>query len=206
RSFRNTDPPALADAWNEAFTGRGEIRLRHSSPFENYVFSKPYFDPAGLFLALDDHTVVGFGHAGFGPNTNQSAPSPTEGVICAIGVRPAYRRKGIGSELLRRLEDYLLQKGARTLYAGPMAPFNPFYFGLYGGSETSGFLESDYEAQAFFVHHKYEVFLTRLVFQRLLSLPLTLADSRFAALRKRYDVRIAPQTGPKTWWQEATLG
>jgi ribosomal protein S18 acetylase RimI-like enzyme len=206
RSFRNTDPPALADTWNESFTGRGEVRLRHSSPLENYVFSKPYFDPGGFLLALENDTVVGFGHAGFGPNAERSAPSPADGVICAIGVRPACRRKGIGSELLGRLENYATQKGAQTLYAGPMSPWNPFYFGLYGGSETPGFLESDSEAHPFFIHHGYQVFLTRLVFQRLLNLPLNVADSRFGALRKSYDVRIAPQAGPKTWWQEATLG
>ena len=50
RNCRNDDPPALVKIWNEAFTGRGAVILRTSSPLEHYVFSKPYFDPAGLFI------------------------------------------------------------------------------------------------------------------------------------------------------------
>ena len=38
-----------------------------------------------------------------------------------------------GTELLHRCESYLAGKGAKTLFAGPMAPHNPFYLGLYGG-------------------------------------------------------------------------
>src|ERR1700730_4195185 len=105
RSFRNDDPPALVQIWNEAFTGRGAVKLAHSSPLEFHVFAKPYFDPNGLILALDDRVPVGFGHAGFGPNETQSALGTATGVVCMLGVRPSHRRRGIGSELLRRCES-----------------------------------------------------------------------------------------------------
>ena len=54
RSFRNDDPPALVQIWNEAFTGRGAVKLAHSSPLEFHVFAKPYFDPEGLTVARAD--------------------------------------------------------------------------------------------------------------------------------------------------------
>jgi ribosomal protein S18 acetylase RimI-like enzyme len=206
RNFRNNDPPGLAEIWNESFTGRGEVRLRHSSPLETYVFAKPYFEPAGLIVAEEAGVRVGFAHAGFGPNDTQAALSRTEGVVCAIGVRPSYRRRGIGSELLRRCEHYLQQKGAQTLFAGPMVPVNPFYFGLYGGSELPGFLTSDGDAEPFFRHHGYQVASANFVFQRLLHKAVNVVDGRFPALRRRFEVRIVPRTGAATWWQECVMG
>src|SRR5437660_6414253 len=125
RPFRNTDPPALADVWNQALTGRGVVRLRHSSPLENYVFNKPYFDPAGMIIAEEGGLLVGFVHAGFGPNDARTAVAPSVGVTCLLAVRPSHRRRGIGSELLHHAEAYLSAQGATTLRAGPMAPFNP---------------------------------------------------------------------------------
>jgi len=67
RTFRNTDPPRLVEVWNETFTGRGAVRLASSTPLERFVFSKPLFDPAGLFIAEEDERCLGFAHAGFGP-------------------------------------------------------------------------------------------------------------------------------------------
>ena len=44
RRFRNTDPPALAEVWNESLTSRGTYPLQTPALFERWVFSKPYFD------------------------------------------------------------------------------------------------------------------------------------------------------------------
>jgi ribosomal protein S18 acetylase RimI-like enzyme len=206
RSFRNTDPPALVEIWNEAFTGRGVVHLRHSTPLEHYVFAKPYFDPAGLILAEENGVGVGVVHAGFGANESETDVSAAAGVVCLIGVRPAFRRRGIGTELLRRAEEYLRGRGATALYAGPMRPLNPFYLGLYGGTELPGFLASDALADPFFTHRGYRAYQTSLVFHRRLDKPVTTVDARFPALRTRYELRITPRKGAGTWWQEASLG
>src|SRR5262249_57761740 len=120
-----TDPPGLVDVWNEAFTGRGAAQLRNASPLERHVFAKPYFDPEGLIVAVDDQVHVGFVHAGFGPNRNETSLNYTSGVICLLGVRPAYRDRGVGSELLDRGVAYLRAKGARTIFAGQLRPLTP---------------------------------------------------------------------------------
>jgi ribosomal protein S18 acetylase RimI-like enzyme len=206
RKFRNDDPPRIVDVWNEVFTGRGAVKLRHSSPLDNYILAKPYFDPNGLILAVEDNRCVGFVHAGFGPNAAQTALSREAGVSCLIGVRPSHRRHGIGSELLRRSEEYLKRAGARTLYGGPLKPLNPFYLGLYGGGELPGFLASDAAAEPFFLRHGYQVHDTALVLQRQLIKPVNVVDARFAALRQQFDVVVAPVTGITTWWQECVLG
>src|SRR4051794_15510490 len=68
RTFRNPDPPALLEVWNACCTSRGAAPFRVTTLLEYFTFAKPYFDPAGMILAVEDGKVVGFVHAGFGPN------------------------------------------------------------------------------------------------------------------------------------------
>ena len=205
RPFINLDPPGLVDVWNESFTTRGAAALRSPTLLEFFVFAKPYFDPDGLIVATDDAKRVGFVLAGFGPSADGARLDTASGVVNLLAVIPAYRKKGVGAELASRAEDYLRRRGAKTLYAGPMGPFNPFTFGLYGGSGSPGFLDSDAAARPFFEKRGYKPDETALVFQRPLDRPPVVADARFAAFRQRYDIQVGPRTGT-TWWQECVFG
>jgi ribosomal protein S18 acetylase RimI-like enzyme len=205
RSFRNDDAPGLTEIWNEAFTGRGAVILRNSSPLERHVFSKPYFDPEGLMLALDGSRRIGFAHAGFGPNASETALSYATGVLCAIGVRPSFQRQGIGLELLSRIEAYAKRRGSRTIIAGPLRPLEPFYFGLYGGTGLPGYLASDPAASAFLEGHGYAPLDTCLVMHRQLDQPLGIADGRFPPIRRRYALKPCPRSGVGSWWQECVM-
>ncbi len=205
RTFRNTDPPLLVQIWNESMTGRGAARLRHSTVLERHVLSKPYFDPAGLVIAEEDGTPIGFSHVGFGPNQRETVLARAIGVVCLVAVRPAFRRRGIGSELLRRAEAFLRERGAQTIEFGNAKPVNPFYFGIYGGSDQPGLLDTD-GAGAFLEKRGYKGWDNTVVYQRLLDQPVNIADGRFAALRRKYDVRILPRIPLGTWWQECVVG
>lgn len=206
RSFRNSDPPGLVSLWNQSFSGSTAVQFRTTTPLEHFVYAKPYFDPAGLIVALDDGEVVGFAHAGFGPNASQTALAYEVGVVCMIVVRPSHRRKGIGSELLRRCEGYLQSKGAQAIHAGPMRPLNPFYFGLYGGADSPGFLTSDPGTELFLLRNGYQVGDSCLVLHRTLADPIPTIDPRFMNLRRRFEVFFALQTGIVSWWQECVVG
>jgi ribosomal protein S18 acetylase RimI-like enzyme len=206
RPFRNDDPPHLVRIWNEAFPGRAAYLLRSSSPLEAWVFSKPYFDPEGLILAVDNEHPVGFVHAGFGPNETQTAIDYRIGVTCILAVVSAARRGGVGAGLLRHAEEYMTSRGARELYAGGLRPLNPFYFGLYGGSDSPGFLTADIEAGPFFERQGYQPHRTCFVFHRKLGQPLEIVDPRFAGLRRRFDVQVLPRARVGTWWEESILG
>jgi ribosomal protein S18 acetylase RimI-like enzyme len=207
RCFRNTDPPALLEIWNEALVGRGAVRLRGSLPLEYAVFAKPYFDPAGLIVAEEDGTCAGFVHAGFGANETESALSYASGVTCVLAVRPALQRRGIGSALLRRAEEYLRQGGARALYVGPHRPLDPFYLGLYGGSELPGLLDSDAAGSAFLARHGYVAGKATAVFQRRLAEPIRLLDARGAGQRHRFELKVEmPPARDSTWWELCVFG
>jgi len=203
RTFRNTDPPRLAEAWNAIFTGRGAVPLLNSSPLEQYVFAKPIFDPAGLFLAEEGGNVIGVAHAALSAAPSSSGPV---GVVCLIGVRQEHRRGGIGTELLRRCEAYLRDKGAAAFQAGPAWPHNPFYLGLYGGCDSPGFLGSDPLAEPFFLHHQYEITKRFLILQKDLAQPIKVVDPRFGPLRSRLEMVGSMPRRLSGYWQECVLG
>ena len=128
RHFKNTDPPALADVWNESHPARGAYPIRTPAILERWIFSKPYFDPEGLIVAEDaddGNKVIGYILAGFGPNEELNALDYSQGVICSLGVRPSARRHGVARDLVHKAEDYLTKRGATTLRAGPRGPTAP---------------------------------------------------------------------------------
>lgn len=206
RPYRNTDPPALTEVWNESATGRGTFPVRTPALLERWVFSKPYFDPAGLIVAEESDEngkrIIGFALAGFGPTEDQAAIDLGDGVTCAVLVRPDHRRRGVGRELVRRCEEYLTGRGADRLSFGSQWPRNPFLLGLYGGSNSPGVLESSPEAAGFLTAVGYKPAETVVVYQRRLDQPLTVADPRFAMLRKRYDVQLLKAAVVGSYWQE----
>ncbi len=206
RRFRNTDPPGLAEVWNETFINRGAVRLRAATPLEWGVFARSYFDPAGLIVAEEDDRCVGFAHAGFGPGPKEGTLATEAGVICLVGVRPAFRRRGIGAQLVKHCEEYLRQRGAKEVFAGPHPPLNPYYLGLYGGSDAVGFLASDPDAEPFFLHLGYKLYRTYAVLQRQLREPIKVSDSRFASLRQLYEVRMGTSKSLSTWWRDCQFG
>ena len=208
RRFKNTDPPALADVWNEAHTARGAYPLRTPARLEQWIFSKPYFDHDGLIVAADDASgkVLGYGLAGFAPTADLAALDRTEGVICSVAVRPGERRKGVGRGLVERLERYCVERGSKRLRAGPVWPQCPFGFGLYGGTNCPGFLASDAEADPFLKSMGYSPAGSTLVFQKKLDQPLTIADARFGMLRRRYDTQILRAAAVTSWWHDCVWG
>ncbi len=206
RTFRNTDPPLLTRLWNETLTGRAAVWLRQTNLLEYFHFAKAYFDPRSLFVAETEGQLVGFAQAGFGPNESETTLDPHRGVLCLLGVHPEWRRKGIATQLLERAENYLRAQGATELYAGPMAPLNPYTFGLYGGSQSPGFLESDVGLGTFLERRGYVIVDTALVLQRPLDRPFQIVDARFPTLRRRFELKTVPSRGTTTWYQECVRG
>ncbi len=207
RPYRNTDPPGLAAVWNEALTGRGAFPVRTPAPLERWLFSKIYFDPASITVAEETaadgtKTIEGFVLSSFGPSDEHDRQDFSQGIICAVLVRPVSRLKGIGKTLVGHAEEYLRGRGATRIVFGSQWPDNPHLFGLYGGSNSPGVLKSEAGAREFLASAGYQPGREVTVFQRKLELPLNVADGRFTQLRKKYDIELLKSAVVASWWQE----
>ena len=207
RTFRNADPPRILQLWNRSAETRGFGRPNGCDSFETSVFSKPYFDPKGLLLAFDGDLLVGMCHVGFGCDEAQQGIDRSMGVLCVLLVDPDFRHRGIGSELLRCGQAYLRESGSGVQYAGGLHPLNPFYFGLYGGSEMPGILESDVEMTRFVGRHGYVDADCCLVYQMLLDELSPLSDLRTPLLRRQVELTVDGNMPPMlSRWQACTMG
>ena len=206
RRFRNSDPPHIRRLWREGGLGRGAATALDADSLETVVFAQPYFDREGLIVASDGDRPVGFVHAGFSPTPDEQHLAHDEGTIHAIIVAPSHRRQGIGRELIRHAEDYLTSRGATAIFAGAAAPRDAFYFGIYGGSQPAGFLESDPLAQPFLQAVGYVPHERRLIFQRSLEERGEPVGLRLMAVRRSTKLGAIPVEQPPTWWSQTRLG
>lgn len=206
RPFHNSDPPKLVALWHAARLGKGAAAGFMTDAFEIVVLAQPYFEREGMIVACEGSQVIGFAHAGFGVNDSQSALARERGVICAAIVHPEHRRKGIGRELVTRAENYLRASGAQQITAGPAAPNDPFYIGLYGGARPSGFLESDENAGPFFTALGYQPADRHLVMQRDLSQSGDPTSFRLVTIRRKMQLAIGERPQTHSWWWVTRFG
>lgn len=200
RSFRNADPPRLLKLWHDCELGRGAALGFHCDALDMLVLAEPYFDRQGLIVACSGDDVVGYAHAGFGAKADDSGLDFSQGVLSAVMVRPDFRRQGIGRELVRRAETYLLQRGARELFAGESGRRNPFYLGLYGGSESVGFLESDKLAAPFLQAIGYAPAERYQVCRRDISQKNDPFDPRLISIRRKLQLGLMDRPPKAGWW------
>jgi len=206
RTFLNCDPPAIAALWCNQPSRRGIARRVTTGLLEQLVISKLYFDPEGLIVAVDESGLVGFVHAGFGPNEDFSDIDFDLGVTCMLMVAPHVDRQAVAGELLSRSEDYLRGRGSKVLYAGAIYPLNPFYLGLYGGSELPGVLESDTEALEVYSRAGYEEIDRCVVLQRELQGFRPMVDRRQLKLKREYRIQVDSSALAANWWDACSNG
>jgi ribosomal protein S18 acetylase RimI-like enzyme len=200
REFRNTDAPQLAEIWRSQPTSRGLMQPMSMAVLEHYVFSKPTFDRRGLIVAVDEGKLNGFAHAGFGPSDDGNRLSTERGVTCLVMLRPDVER-AVAAELLARAEAYLTGRGAKTLYGGGSYPLAPFYYGLYGGSEPSGVLDSDPRGQDVFRSSGYRVARRSLVLERDLAGFRPVVDRQQMQIRRTTRLQTTIDPPPENWWE-----
>jgi ribosomal protein S18 acetylase RimI-like enzyme len=206
RSFLNTDPPLLVEVWRRQKRFRGLADRISGNTLEELVFSKPYFDPAGLTLAVDGPQPLGFVHAGFGPNPERQDLDLTTGVISALRVVDCPSSEEVARGLLDQALAYLKERGARVVYAGSAFPFAPYYLGLYGGSRIPGVLDEDASARRGLLAAGFQQQEEIFIFQRHLAGYRTLVDRQQMAVRRQYQVTSDSDPDSTNWWDACTLG
>jgi GNAT superfamily N-acetyltransferase len=106
----------------------------------------------------------------------------------------------LAGELLARSEQYLRERGARQLFGGGTARLAPFYYGLYGGSEPSGILDSDRPSQALFEAHGYQPASRSLVLHRELAQFRPVVDRQQMQIRRHNTLQAVIDPPTSTWW------
>jgi ribosomal protein S18 acetylase RimI-like enzyme len=197
----------LVDLWRNREGRTGVAQPICTDLLEQLVFAKLYFEHRGLFLAFDGGMPVGFAHAGFGPNENRSWLSTELGVICLVAVHPdCAQANEVAGELLDRCEGYLRDSGAQVLCGGSASPWTPFYFGLYGGSESPGILDSDSLVQQLFKARGYEPVQQTLLLRRDLNGFESLIDRQQMQIRRQMIVEVINDAPTRSWWEASILG
>ena len=208
RPFRNDDAPALAKLWNLALPIEHVFRPLNGHQFDSLVVDRIVFDRLGLILAVDsERGPLGFVHAGFGPvdlaGTSQ-ALDHSFGTVAMLCVDSRTADHSISQELLRRAIQYLRERDCRVIYAGGQSPLNPFYWGLYGGSEFGGILSG---------HQYFQEAVELAGFERvagtvILELELAAGEVRHPSIfltRRSFQVQVEEDALPSNWWDGVSL-
>lgn len=177
-----------------------------SSVLDMCLFSKHYFDPAGFIVATEGDQMVGFAHAGFGPNEAGDGLSTDMGTTYMVMVREDLWTTDLADQLLARCETYLRERGAKVLYGGGIKPFDGFYLGLYGGSELPGILLSDPHRRTLLARNHYRERGRVVIMQRDLIRfrPTVSREQRRVARDVNFETVYAPDT--TTWWDTSVYG
>jgi ribosomal protein S18 acetylase RimI-like enzyme len=210
RSFCNFDPPGLVKLWNQALPDTGVARPLRVHELDSHVLGKITFDASGLIVAERDGRILGFVHAGFGPDFPIEKTRPLElshelGTIAMLLIEPGVDEPQLASDLLAAAERYLQGRGAKVLYAGGLFPLNPFYWGVYGGSEGSGVLSGHRSFHSALVDRGYEPAGTTVLLEADLSVPEP-RDCRAVLIRRQTQVEFLDDALPPQWWQNLALG
>lgn len=206
RQFLNTDPPRLAEMWRGCTNCPELLQPLTAGMFEALILNKPYFDRAGLIIAEDDEGIAGFVHAGFGPDEQLRKIDYDLGVTSMLLVHPRVTDPEVTHELLRRSEAYLQARGARVLYGGSIYPLNPFYLGLYGGSESPGILVSDECLSAVYRQNNYHPIDQVQIYRRNVADFHAAIDRRWMQIRRKTQIAIVEDPPSTSWWMACTQG
>ena len=206
RPFRNSDPPTLTKLWSSVDPIKGLMQPMSVAVLERHVFSKPYFDRHGLILAFEESRLIGFVHAGFGPNHDRSDLEMSIGVVCLVMVEQRPDHMEFRRGLVEQAEKYLIARGATKVSAGCVQTSSPFYLGLYGGSDMAGILESDVHNTQVFSEMGYQVARRNRLMARDVASYRAPMDRRQIMNKRTYVVNVEYDVRSRNWWEACQFG
>ena len=171
------DIPAIIELWNAAFGPSFPLTqrlLRQTMEFD------PFYEADGCFLARDEGKIVGWvlskSMKNAGPEMGRFQGRGGIGAIC---VHPEWQRRGIGSELLNRAENFL------------RASNSPLTLLYYPHHLLPGIPSQNAAAKAFFQKREYSGWRECVDLQRDLR-DFQLPDKVLRALEANPSVEIRP--------------
>jgi mycothiol synthase len=108
RSLLPNEAEALFAAHREAFADHWGVGEETYEDFRHHLLDRPEFDPELWPLAWHEEELAGYLGA-----QDDAVEDATRGYVDLLGVRRAYRRRGIGETLLRHAFQNLFLRGKR---------------------------------------------------------------------------------------------
>lgn len=174
--------------------------------FDSHVLCKPYFDRHGLIVAEDDGQIIGFAHAGFGPNEQGSDVDRSIGVICQLQVAHRDERDQIAQELLDACHQYFHRHKTQHIFGGVNSAADPYYQGLVGGSQPNGIAVEDTWLSELLRANNYEAINQHIVLQRQLAGFRPAVDRTQMQIRRTHHVHCSLDPPSPSWWHACTWG
>lgn len=136
KKFEEYMVPQLVALWNRDVY-QSEIYAEFSEEdFKNRFLNNPNYSKDGTVAVMDNDKLVAFGCSAY---HKQSDPQTSCGFITCLVVAKEYRRLGIGSKILKMLEDYIKSSGRNVIRNYFGAPMNlKWYIPGYDKHEHAG--------------------------------------------------------------------
>ena len=112
---------SIVNLWNESVVPNSIFSTFTNDSFRSKFLENIHFKKDGFICAFENDELVGFGCATI--NNNGLEPDKTPGYITCIAVDKNHFRKGIGTQNLFKLEEWLKSKGktfVRNYFANPI--------------------------------------------------------------------------------------
>ncbi len=127
------------------------------------------------------------------------------GTVAMLVVDPDRDDPALELALFAEAEAYLGRRGAKVLYAGGQVELSSFYWGVYGGSECSGVLDSHATFRRAAEGSGYEPVARTIHFEADLAEPEP-ATRRRRSSAARPGVEVVEDAMPATWWEASAIG
>ncbi len=211
RRFLNTDPPLIVKLWQSQPVFRGLHSNLTASDLELHVFSKPYFERDGFFVATKTNAngeteLLGFAHAAFDVQADLTDLNQAVGVVAQLRVAECEHRKEIEDSLLCQAEQYLISHGSKEVWFASRFPQAAFYLGLYGGSRVPGAMIEDVAVVEALQRNGYRLEKQIAVLQRELRQVHSVSGRKQLNVRRNFLINAIADPLEKSWWECCTLG
>ena len=206
RPFLNSDVPHIVAIWKNRGHDPALTREISADLFDRLVLSKLYFDRHGLIMALERDAIVGFVHAGFGPNADESQLDNSRGVVSLLLTRADCNDAQIADGLLKQAENYLAARGAQSIAGIGVGALCPFYLGLYGGCDLPGVFDSDQERTEFFKRNGYRPQDRIACYRKEITAFRPSLNRLTIRLRRSQQIEFVSDPAARSWWDACTQG
>ena len=118
--FKAEDVNEVVNMWNEIVSEDSIYAPMSVEEFNGKFLKNPHYKNEGSVIAKLNDEIIGYGNAIY---REGSDPETAPGFISMICVKKEYQRNGIGTKILKYLENYLQSEGRIfNLLIGPEIP------------------------------------------------------------------------------------